>query len=154
MKLMKSIFARTVITALFGVLAFMGVANAQQINYRGKFTLPVVARWGNVVLPAGDYTFTLESGSNSSTENLTLITDARRSYVGRVMPIVTTQKQGLHGNDCLVLGPNSEMNVVRELRLASAGIDITYAPSTRRGKKQTEEAQVQVSRIEVTHSTK
>jgi hypothetical protein len=153
MKLMKSVFTRTVITALFGALAFAGVASAQHKNYSGKFTLPVAARWGNVVLPAGDYTFTLESGSSSSTENLTLISDARRSYVGRVMPIVTTENHQLHGNDCLVLGQNSETTVVQELRLASAGIDITYAPSTRRGKRQAEEAQMKLAQIEVTRAT-
>lgn len=37
------------------------LANAQV--YAGKFTLPFEARWGRAVLPAGDYTFTMDSAS-------------------------------------------------------------------------------------------
>ena len=43
-----------------GALATCG--NAQNA-YQGKFTLPFEAHWGNVTLPAGDYTFALRSAS-------------------------------------------------------------------------------------------
>ena len=43
-----------------GTLAASG--NAQTV-YQGKFTLPSETRWGGATLPAGDYTFTLPSGS-------------------------------------------------------------------------------------------
>ncbi|HLZ12400.1 MAG TPA: hypothetical protein VKP58_07425 [Candidatus Acidoferrum sp.] len=38
-------------------------ANAQN-SYAGKFTLPFETHWGDSTLPAGDYTFTLESNSS------------------------------------------------------------------------------------------
>src|SRR5260370_15011937 len=43
-----------------GALATSG--NAQNA-YQGKFTLAVETHWGDVTLPAGDYTFTLPSNS-------------------------------------------------------------------------------------------
>jgi len=46
------------VLALAGVLAFAGLASAQ--NVAGKFTLPFEARWGVATLPAGDYQFTME----------------------------------------------------------------------------------------------
>src|SRR5690348_16250158 len=44
--------ALTLLTGCFGV----GRAHAQSLN--GKFTLPVETRWGQAVLPAGDYNLT------------------------------------------------------------------------------------------------
>src|SRR5260370_2344519 len=43
-----------------GALATSG--NAQNA-YQGKFTLAIETHWGDVTLPAGDYTFTLPSNS-------------------------------------------------------------------------------------------
>jgi len=44
-----------------GALATGG--NSQTV-YQGKFTLPFETRWGSATLPAGDYTFTMESASS------------------------------------------------------------------------------------------
>ena len=46
--------------AALALCSFAVLVNAQAA-YQGKFTLPVEARWGGSVLPAGDYTFTLPS---------------------------------------------------------------------------------------------
>jgi hypothetical protein len=45
---------------VLGLLATCGYA---QTAYQGKFTLAVETRWGSATLPAGDYTFTLQSNS-------------------------------------------------------------------------------------------
>jgi hypothetical protein len=42
----------------FGIGASRTVA---QVAFRGSFTLPYEVHWNNSVLPAGDYTFTLQS---------------------------------------------------------------------------------------------
>lgn len=47
-----------------GALATSGKA---QNAYQGKFTLPFETHWGSATLPAGDYTFTLESASTPYT---------------------------------------------------------------------------------------
>ena len=46
--------------AALALCSFAVLGNAQAA-YQGKFTLPVEARWGGSVLPAGDYAFTLPS---------------------------------------------------------------------------------------------
>src|SRR5437870_2389992 len=46
--------------AALALCSFAVLGNAQAA-YQGKFTLPVEARWGGSILPAGDYTFTLPS---------------------------------------------------------------------------------------------
>src|SRR3989449_1062015 len=46
--------------AVLALCSFAVLGNAQAA-YQGKFTLPVEARWGGSVLPAGDYAFTLPS---------------------------------------------------------------------------------------------
>jgi hypothetical protein len=44
-------------------LILAGLANAgnAQNAYQGKFTLPFETHWGDATLPAGDYTFALQS---------------------------------------------------------------------------------------------
>ena len=43
---------------------------AQRIAERGSFTLPFEVRWNSAVLPAGDYTFTMDSTGLNGTMNL------------------------------------------------------------------------------------
>jgi len=50
--------------ALLAISIAPGVANAQV--YRGKFTLPFTARWGGLTLPAGEYSFTAGSQTNTT----------------------------------------------------------------------------------------
>ena len=65
--------------ALLAISIIPTVASAQ--SYRGKFTLPFAARWGGLTLPAGVYTFTADSLTNTSL--ITIEHDGR--YLGRVM---------------------------------------------------------------------
>jgi hypothetical protein len=48
--------------AVVGLGALATCGNAQT-PYAGKFTLPFETHWGDATLPAGDYTFTLQSNS-------------------------------------------------------------------------------------------
>jgi len=52
---------RNLVLALASAFIIAGVANAQAPVYRGTFTLPFEAEWGNTTLAAGDYTFTIDS---------------------------------------------------------------------------------------------
>jgi hypothetical protein len=47
------------LTAL--VLGALATSGKAQNAYQGKFTLPVETHWGAATLPAGDYTFALQS---------------------------------------------------------------------------------------------
>ena len=62
MKSIRSSMLLKVLVLAIGVLgASVSSAHAQSAN--GKFTLTHDTRWGNVLLPPGDYTFSLQSPS-------------------------------------------------------------------------------------------
>jgi hypothetical protein len=60
---MKTTRSRFLAMAAFGFLAVSACANtaAAQTRYEGKFTLPNEVRWQGRVMPAGDYTLSLNS---------------------------------------------------------------------------------------------
>jgi hypothetical protein len=65
---MKTNRIRTLVMAALGLLAaaaLVGTATAQSSTTacNGTFTLPNAVRWNGAVLPAGDYSFVLESAS-------------------------------------------------------------------------------------------
>jgi hypothetical protein len=55
-------FAKTGVAAL--ALAALATAGNADEAYKGKFTLAAKTQWGDVTLPAGDYTFALPSTSS------------------------------------------------------------------------------------------
>jgi len=59
---MKAFWVRVAGVALIAVIAFGTIAPSLQagLTVSGKFKLPFDARWGQEVLPAGDYSFTVD----------------------------------------------------------------------------------------------
>jgi hypothetical protein len=55
-------FTKTGVAAL--ALAALAAAGNADEAYKGKFTLTAKTQWGDVTLPAGDYTFALPSASS------------------------------------------------------------------------------------------
>ena len=107
-------FALALIMSCLGA----GVANAQEA--RGQFTLPFDTCWGQVTLPAGDYSFVVDQAQSASrlvlfhgTEGVAIIhsqgynpKDADRSFLKVV------QERGIAS--------------VRELTLADPGVVLYY----------------------------
>jgi len=62
---MKSNFTRILAIATLGLIAVCASANpaSAQDAFKGSFTLTSDVRWGQASLPAGDYTFTLQSSA-------------------------------------------------------------------------------------------
>ncbi|HXT77096.1 MAG TPA: hypothetical protein VN780_12455 [Candidatus Eisenbacteria bacterium] len=62
---MKSNFTRILAIAALGLIAVCASANpaSAQDAFKGSFTLTSDVRWGQASLPAGDYTFTLQSSA-------------------------------------------------------------------------------------------
>src|SRR5258708_35731759 len=52
--------------AAFALAALATVGNASEV-YKGKFTLAVKPQWGDVTLPAGNYTFAMPSTNSPYT---------------------------------------------------------------------------------------
>jgi hypothetical protein len=102
--------------ALLAACFVAGHANAQV--FRGKFTLPFQARWGGATLPAGDYSFTLESRDTAHTLTVS------REGKGVAMILVQSYDQTYSGRTELTV----EESTVRTLRLPEIGMILQFAP--------------------------
>lgn len=98
------------------------LANAQEV-YRGRFTLPVEARWGQIVLPPGEYSFTLDHGTVSG---IVSVREETGRAVGYVRSEGISDLQTFDRSE-LVLVRSGENYTIRALRLADLGITIEYS---------------------------
>jgi hypothetical protein len=122
-KTISSFFQILALVALTGVLA-PRVATAQQ-DESGKFTLPAEVHWGAAVLPAGDYSFSVDSLEAST-----------RLYIFResgpaVGYMITAQARDTmplsSEKDHLVLEQKDGVVCVTELQLGSEGLVLRFA---------------------------
>ena len=93
-----------------------GLASAQV--FQGKFTLPFEARWGKATLPAGDYSFALDSASGQGMLHL------YRGKNGAGMFSAQAYNKAYSGRaELTVVG-----GTVRSLNLPDIGVVLHYAP--------------------------
>jgi hypothetical protein len=97
-----------------------GVANAAPL-YRGRFTLPYEVRWGQAVLPAGDYLLRFE---DVSTRVLVVIKDATSGK--DVAMLATLAISDAKGRSALLIASEGNQQVVHSLRLAELGEVFVY----------------------------
>jgi hypothetical protein len=105
------------------------LASAQSLC-KGSFTLPFEARWGNAVLPAGEYSFTLDHDSLAG--KVTIQAESGR-YMGVIMNQVFSDQQTVDRSE-LVLVRSGGTYAVRALRLEELGMTLEY--SVPKGEKQ------------------
>jgi len=60
MKTNRNLLPATILGAVLAISLWAGLASAQLVS-RGKFTLPYDVSWQSTVLPAGEYSFTMDS---------------------------------------------------------------------------------------------
>jgi hypothetical protein len=88
-----------------------GLANAAPL-YRGRFTLQYEVRWGQAVLPAGDY---LLRFVDVQTRVFVVIQDANNGKdVAYLAPVTKTEAKG---TSALLLADEGDQRVVHSLRL-------------------------------------
>jgi hypothetical protein len=99
-----------------------GTANAQSLQ--GKFTLQHTARWGQAVIPAGEYRFTLDPGAAPA---LVVIYDAN---TGRRVAFVSSPiaEGNAKGGSALLIGRRGNQREIYSLRLAELGETFVYDP--------------------------
>jgi hypothetical protein len=103
-----------------------GVANATPL-YRGRFSLPYEVRWGQAVLPAGEY---LVRFDNVKTRVFVVIKDAKSGKdVAYLAPVATSEA---HGTSALLITDEGE-RVVHSFRVAELGETFIYKPARLRG---------------------
>jgi hypothetical protein len=122
---MKSIQRFSSCKFLLLAIAAMGAsaipAHAQATS--GKFSLTHKVRWSSVMLPAGDYTFSVDA-QNSPTR--VVIRQPDGSTVGMFMP-QSIADDDFVGSSSLVLRDENGESVVRTLRLKSVGVALNFA---------------------------
>ncbi|PYU21890.1 MAG: hypothetical protein DMG32_19480 [Acidobacteria bacterium] len=99
--------------------AFTAAANAQ--SFTGKFTLPYEVHWGAVVLPAGDYSITMES---SSVPALVSSANGEIKMFTR-LPITANSEKGAAG---LLISVRGDERTVRSVNLPQYGASLIYKP--------------------------
>ena len=60
MKTNRNLLVASILGAVLAISLCAGLASAQLV-FRGKFTLPYDVSWQSTVLPAGEYSFTMDS---------------------------------------------------------------------------------------------
>ncbi|HME00900.1 MAG TPA: hypothetical protein VKM93_26765 [Terriglobia bacterium] len=102
--------------ALLAACLNAGHASAQV--FQGKFTLPFQARWGEAALPAGDYSFALDSTTGACTLRL------YRQGKGVALIMAQGQSKNDSGTAALIV----VRGTVRTLSLPKIGTVLQYAP--------------------------
>ena len=110
---------RLLALALLATVVSAGLLSAE--DFEGKFTLPCEAKWGLATLPAGDYSFRL----NTVVAPYTITV---RGENGNAMIMAWgNSDSGVSGRSELILVRRGKTGTVRALHLAEAGRIFTYA---------------------------
>jgi len=96
--------------------------------YRGKFTLPYPVRWGQKLLPAGEYQLKFR---DVQTSVFVVLQDAKSGKdVAYLLPVTNSDAQG---TSALLIADEGEQRVVHSLRLAELGKVFIFEPVLARG---------------------
>ena len=100
-----------------GILASAG--NAQNA-FQGKFTLPFETYWGGVTLPAGNYSFTLESKTFPYTLYI------RSNKVNAIVPALVSDTGVVSSRAQLDLVDIADVHVIKTFEAPELGVTFTY----------------------------
>jgi len=112
---------------------YAGVANAAPV-YRGRFSLPYEVRWGQAVVPAGEY---LVRFVDVQARVFVVIQDAKSGKdVAYLSPVTSSEAQGA---SALFISDEGE-RVVQSMQVAELGEIFIYKPARLRGTEDVREA--------------
>ena len=107
--------------AMLAACALAGAANAQPPTFTGKFTLPYEVHWGKTVLPAGDYSITMDRLDSAA-----IVRSA--SGKARFITGFPTSGDTRKGGCFLYVTSNGGQRTVRYLNAPMLGKVLIYAP--------------------------
>jgi len=116
-----AIEVRLFAVVLLATCAFAAAANAQTIA--AKFTLPFETHWGKNVLPAGDYSLTMDSSADVA---LVRSANGKTAFYAPI-PIKADSDKGATALFVMVRGNERR---VRSLNLPARGVSLIYPPTT------------------------
>ena len=128
MKLTKGLSTVQLLTVgLLISLLCASVAQAAPL-YRGKFTLPYAVRWGQAVLPAGEYQLKFR---DVQARVFVVIQDGKSGKdVAYLAPVTNSEAQG---TSALLITDEGDQRVVHSLRLAELDEVFIFEPALARG---------------------
>lgn len=115
---------------------WVGVAQAAPV-YQGKFALPYAVRWGQAVLPAGEY---LLRFVDVRTRVFVVIQEAKSHQDVALVAAMTVGET--RGGSGLLIAEDGDLRVVQSLSLAELGQVFTYEPVITHRAKGIQEAYV------------
>lgn len=115
---------RLLLSIVMATFVFTAAANAQP-SFAGKFTLPYEVRWGQAVLPAGDYVIRMDS-----TVSPAKISPANGSSAGAFTMSPVLEDSHSAGT-YLTITNQGNRHRVRSLNLPELGKLVIFAPLTK-----------------------
>ena len=119
MKIRAIVFAMTLLAAIV-----LGGAATAYPTFSGKFTLPYEVHWGHALLPAGDYTMTMEPFESAAQVRAA---NGKTQFI----PVFPSISDSLKGGTFLYITSNGGERTVRYLNLPSLGKALVYEPLTK-----------------------
>jgi len=110
---------------LFSIVAATVAANAQA-TLHGKFQLTSETRWGKAVLPAGDYSLTIESAD----QPVRIVIQAVNGK-SAAMTFAVSSSDAAPGGSYLFITGSGANRMVRSFNLPQLGTSLIYEPLTR-----------------------
>jgi hypothetical protein len=128
---MKSIRNSMLLKGLVLAIGLLGasVSTAYAQSAHGRFTLPHEARWGNVLLSPGVYTFSLQSPSLPAA---IMVGKAGSSQIAIVFPRVVSAEKLTEGSRLVLSHNASGESFVSALYLGDLGVSLHYESSKAR----------------------
>jgi L,D-peptidoglycan transpeptidase YkuD (ErfK/YbiS/YcfS/YnhG family) len=109
---------------LFSIVMAAVLGNAQTALH-GKFQLTSQARWGKAVLPAGQYSFTIES----TQQPVRMVIQSADGKTGAIAQAETSGQASPGGSYIFITGTGTD-RMVRSVNLPQLGTALVYKPLT------------------------
>ena len=115
--------AKLILGVLFATCVFTAAANAQP-SFEGKFTLPYEVHWNHAVLPAGEYSITVDAKGMPAVVHSTRTGNS----VNTNSPILADQEKGAASLTVTIRGNERR---VRSMNLPQIGKSLIFEPLTK-----------------------
>jgi len=123
---MKSLISKALLCT-----AFLTAAAFAAPIYRGSFTLPYPAQWGQATLPAGDYSIQFQ---DVGSRVFVAVNETRTGRKVALLPAKATEDA--KGPSALLIVNRGNRHMISSLRLAELGEAFFYESTTARGEEQ------------------
>jgi hypothetical protein len=112
---------KVMVLSIFLACLSAGLASAQ--DYKGKFTLPFEVQWGSATLPAGEYSFRIDTASAP------YVAKIHGADSGVIVLARTVSNASAPERSELIIGRSHGKPTVRALCLRELGVVFSYGKS-------------------------